>query len=628
MRGRTGEVLSRLVRPEPDASSLTDRELLHRFAESGDEAAFATLVARHSRMVLGVCRRQLPTVQDAEDACQATFLILARKAGGGRWQSSVANWLYTTARQVVAKAHRSAARRTKREGRAAVSEAVPALDEISGRELLAVLDEELGKLPALYREPLVLCYLEGLSREDAAARLGVPWGTVKTRLERGRKRLEAALTRRGIGPGLGLLALAITSPVGASPPQLADTVRVAVSGSPPAAVAALAQGALVNRVLRKVLVVVAAGASAVGLGLGWHTVGPVAVGQVTDTHAGSLRPAGVGTAPARSAVKVPPPLTPGFVTAAPVPKEGDEQFLKDVAAAREKAIRFLKGRQMPDGTWDGPVSKALTDMEGGGTTLVALALLEAGVPTDDPVVAKTVDYLVKLSPKKTYVVSLQTQVLVKVDPKKHAGQIQKNTDWLIDQAIGLNDKGRLAGWSYPGGQSGDGSNTHFAVFALHTAARAGAKVDDKIWVAIREHYVRTRKDGGWAYQDVDFAFPTESMTAAALVGLAVAGKYDRNSAAGREAFEKGMNRLLAMSTDNPKSAGYQMLVTAELGRAIGSAVFKSGDKVVAWYTDGATKLVRGQQSDGSWVVHGKGVDGDEVISTAFGLYFLGPPEKK
>src|SRR5262245_56871679 len=95
-------VLGRLVRSTVpgDPSAASDRDLLRQFAVSGDEAAFAALVARHSRMVLGVCRRLLNTVQDAEDACQATFLILARKASGVRWRSSVANWLYTTARRV------------------------------------------------------------------------------------------------------------------------------------------------------------------------------------------------------------------------------------------------------------------------------------------------------------------------------------------------------------------------------------------------------------------------------------------------------------------------------------------------------------------------------------------------
>jgi RNA polymerase sigma factor (sigma-70 family) len=217
-------------------SPATDRELLRRFADGGDQDAFAALVRRHTALVLGVCRRALPTAQDAEDACQATFLILARKAGG-RWQESVANWLFATARRVAHDARRAAERRAKRERRAAVPDAVPHIDRVTGRELLAVLDEELGRLPPIYREALVLHYLEELAREEIASRLAVPAGTVKIRLERGRKRLGEALTKRGFTVGAGLLALAATSPVGAS--QL-SAILAAVSGSPSRAVAALA----------------------------------------------------------------------------------------------------------------------------------------------------------------------------------------------------------------------------------------------------------------------------------------------------------------------------------------------------------------------------------------------------
>src|SRR5262245_24707659 len=195
-----------------DQSHLTDCELLRRFARDGDQAAFATLVRRHSGMVLGVCRRVLPTVQDAEDAVQAVFLIVARKAGTVRWQSSVANWLYTTARKVARDARVAAQRRARREARSAVPEVVPPVDVMTGRELLSALDAELDKLPPRYREPLVLCYLEGLTGEEAAARLGIPPATLRTRVKRGRKRLHDALTKSGCALGAGLLALAVTSP--------------------------------------------------------------------------------------------------------------------------------------------------------------------------------------------------------------------------------------------------------------------------------------------------------------------------------------------------------------------------------------------------------------------------------
>ncbi len=223
----------------------TDGELLARFS-AGDDTAFAALVQRHSGMVIGVCRRLLPTVQDAEDACQATFLVLARKSRSGRWQSSIANWLYTTARRIASKSNRAAARRQKREARPLPPGPVSALDQMTGREAFAVLDEELDKLPALYREPLVLCYLQGLTRDEAAMRLGVPSATLKSQLDRGRKKLADALTRRGIVPGAGLLTVAATSAARASAPQLVETILATVGGAPSPTVAALVRGVAMN----------------------------------------------------------------------------------------------------------------------------------------------------------------------------------------------------------------------------------------------------------------------------------------------------------------------------------------------------------------------------------------------
>jgi len=250
----------------------TDRDLLRRFVDANDQSAFAALVRRHTAMVFGVCRRCVPTVQDAEDACQATFVVLAGKAKGIRWQASVANWLFTTARRVAHNTQVAVQRRARRESRAGVPEEIEPVERMTGRELLIALDEELGKLSTRYREPLVLCYLEGLTRDEAAARLAVPAGTLKTRLERGRKRLHDALTGRGLGLGAGLLALACTSPAGASPSRMAQTVLAALAGTPSPAVAALAKGVVVNGVYRKSLLVLVTAVGAAALGLGMRSV--------------------------------------------------------------------------------------------------------------------------------------------------------------------------------------------------------------------------------------------------------------------------------------------------------------------------------------------------------------------
>src|SRR5205085_2001299 len=162
------------------------------------------------------------------------------------------------------------ARRARREGRAAVPEAVTDLDRMTGREASAALDEERGRLPPRYREPLVLCYLQGLTRDEAAARLGVSPVTLKSQLERGRQRLAAALTRRGVALGLGLLAGATSSGAGASPPPLVEAIQRAVGGRPSPAVAALAAGATMNGLIHKVAVgvVLIAAVAIAGTGLG------------------------------------------------------------------------------------------------------------------------------------------------------------------------------------------------------------------------------------------------------------------------------------------------------------------------------------------------------------------------
>jgi RNA polymerase sigma factor (sigma-70 family) len=235
-------LLRKALCAEADPGAATDRELLRRFAKEKDQAAFAALVGRHGPMVLAACRRVLGNPADAEDACQAAFLVLARKAESARWQPSVAGWLYATARQVALNARTARNRRAKYEAKAPARPPASPLAEITGEELLAILDEELGKLPERYRAPLVLCGLEGLTRDEAAHQLGVPAATLKSHLERGRQRLHDALAKRGVALGAGLLVLLATSPAGAVPPRLAESVAAAAAGAVPPRVAALAQG--------------------------------------------------------------------------------------------------------------------------------------------------------------------------------------------------------------------------------------------------------------------------------------------------------------------------------------------------------------------------------------------------
>ena len=163
-------------------SEAGDAELLRRFTSRRDQAAFALLVRRHGAMVLGVCRRILGNVHDADDAYQAAFLILVRKATTLNSRGAVGNWLYSVAYRVALRARANSARRCRQEKLAMCSPRTSTDDD--GGELRQVLDEELARLPEKYRAPIVLCYLEGKTNDEAARQLGWTKGTVSGRLAR------------------------------------------------------------------------------------------------------------------------------------------------------------------------------------------------------------------------------------------------------------------------------------------------------------------------------------------------------------------------------------------------------------------------------------------------------------
>jgi RNA polymerase sigma factor (sigma-70 family) len=207
----------------------SDRELLERYATDSDSGAFTELVRRHGPMVLGVCRRILREPADAEDAFQAAFLVLARKAAAVRGRDSAAGFLYGVARNVARRARDAAVRRALHEGRAPARTPAEPATELTARALFEALDEELAWLPEKLRTPLVLCYLEGLTRDEAARRTGCPLGTLKDRLERGKKVLRAALARRGVSVPAALEAAAVKSALaGTALPAAAALARAAL----------------------------------------------------------------------------------------------------------------------------------------------------------------------------------------------------------------------------------------------------------------------------------------------------------------------------------------------------------------------------------------------------------------
>lgn len=250
-------------------ASAGDGELLARFTVRGDEAAFETLLARHGPLVLGVCRSLLRDPADAEDAFQATILVLVRKAGSIRLDDSLGPWIYGVATRVARRARATAARRAIRERAGMDAEPESPGRDLDRHDVAPILHEELARLPDRLRAPLVLCYLEGLTHELAAQRLGCPVGTVRSRLARGRDRLRDRLSRRGIALSGGISATVFGEAiVGPIPQALAESTlraamrvaagRTVTAGAVSAPVAALMEGVLYAMKLTKLRAAAAA----------------------------------------------------------------------------------------------------------------------------------------------------------------------------------------------------------------------------------------------------------------------------------------------------------------------------------------------------------------------------------
>jgi RNA polymerase sigma factor (sigma-70 family) len=264
------------------AAGQTDSQLLERFtarrAESTEsslaaETAFAALVDRHGAMVWGVCRRVLRDSHEAEDAFQATFLVLVRKAGLVRVDGSLGRWLYGVAHRVALQARSEAARRASHPARVPVRSSDDPAVEVELRDLGDVLSNELDQLPAKYRCPIELCYLQGMTYDQAARQLNWPVATVKSRLVKGRLRLRERLARRGFASVAAGMAAAVSDESRAAVPQklVHSTIRAANScptGAFPTAVTELTEGILKMMVWEKLRKAAVGALVVIGLGAG------------------------------------------------------------------------------------------------------------------------------------------------------------------------------------------------------------------------------------------------------------------------------------------------------------------------------------------------------------------------
>jgi RNA polymerase sigma factor (sigma-70 family) len=315
--GQASEVIRQVRRALllRDGAGLTDGQLLQDFIGRRDEAALAALVRRHGRMVWGVCRRVLHNHHDAEDAFQATFLVLVRKAASIGARELLANWLYGVARRTALKARATNAKRKARERQVAEMPEPAATGPDLWDDVQPLLDQELSRLPDAYRAVLVLCDLEGKTRKEAARHLGLPEGTVGSRLARARAMLAERLTRRGVALSGGALAALVTwdTAAGSPPSVVASTLRVAslfATGQAAARelisakVAALTEGVLRAMLFRNMKAAAAVLVVAVLVGIGG--------GEVTALLAGDAL-ARVGYQPPGAV----PAVTPEGITTQP-----------------------------------------------------------------------------------------------------------------------------------------------------------------------------------------------------------------------------------------------------------------------------------------------------------------------
>ncbi len=320
------------------ANEASDRELLERYTAAGEEAAFAALVRRHGPLVLGVCRRILGNPHDAEDAFQAAFLTLAKKAGSIRKRESVGCWLYQVAYHTAVRARAQTAARKRVERKAGTGPQTDPLTELTGRELVAVLDAEVNALADRYRVPLVLCYFQGLTCDEAARRAGLPVRTLKRRLDQARERLRGRLTRRGLALPAVLSAAGLAQGVEAAvlASLAAATARAALrgaNGGVTGSVMVNGAGALAGIRLKTVAAALLMGCLV--------TCGAVALAQQGAAPASAGAPVRVGKAPAQ------PQKKPG----APAAKRNGVRVAGRVVGADGKPLAgaevALVGRWLP-----------------------------------------------------------------------------------------------------------------------------------------------------------------------------------------------------------------------------------------------------------------------------------------
>ena len=481
-----------------------DGRLLESFLTCRDESAFAMLVERHGPMVLGVCRRVIGNLHDAEDAFQAVFLVLARKGSSVVPRDLVGNWLHGVAYRTALQARDRLGRHRTRERQVREMPQPTVAPDLDLQELHQALDEEVSKLPEKYRVPIILCDLEGRSRPDVAGQLKIPEGTLSSRLAKGRQLLAGRLVRHGLVLSGAALATALaeqSASAAIQPALVVATVQAAAltaaghsaAGLVSAEAVALAQGVLKTMFLSKLKVVSFAILGVVLSGLAAGFIGLPGGTSLPAVHAGAKE------VDARIAVNI----EQRDGEKVPVPdlfanRKGAkaEQALRDHGGAAEteaavaRGLKWLAAQQQNDGSW-----KLDTQQENtaGATALALLPLLASGHTHKaeaknpyDKVVDKGLKFLLLSQDANTgyfggrmYGHGLATMAICEAYGLSKDPALKKPAQAAINLIVNAQHQG--GGWRYaPAPSPGDMSVFGWQVMALKTGQAAGLDVPDAV----------------------------------------------------------------------------------------------------------------------------------------------------
>jgi RNA polymerase sigma factor (sigma-70 family) len=642
----------------------SDAVLLERFVIAKDQSAFETLLGRHGPLVLGVCLRVLGNRHDADDAFQATFLVLTRKARSIRKQRCLASWLYRVAYRLALQSRLAEARRRRRERQVPDMQQKDTTGDLAWRELRPLLDQELDRLPDKYRLPLLLCYAQGQTHAEAARCLGWPKGTVAGRLARARMLLRKRLTQRGVVLSTGALGLALSQPGWAAAlpvPLAAATVEAAmlVVAGKAAALGALAgeavalsdgmmQTMLITKLRSVVTVILVAGALLSGTGMFAVNLLATASGQESLIDApGPI----IEIAPGRN--KAVPGDIPGLPEEVRENKKWPGSFwgrgpatrhwaLKNGGGTREseaavaRGLKWLVRHQEPNGCWrlDGERGTA-NDVA--GTALGLLPFLGAGF-THKPAAANPYDraierglaFLLRKQDKRSgdfgggmYAHGLASIAVCEAFGLTRDPALRRPAQQAVDYIVRAQHV--AGGWRYAPGQAGDTSVTGWQVMALKTAQMAGLDVPAETLQKASGYLDSCCDQDSEGYRYVGSAGSvTPSMTASGLLCRQYLENWGPGNAGGF------INRLMKAVDNNikPSPPGkmknmYYCYYATQVMHHIGGTVWKD------WNEKMRDLLVTTQDTDegpnnGSWSSTGDlfGAAGGRLLVTSFSLLTL------